>query len=222
LKTKENVDLTKLIKIEHGFNLENFNLVNLNAIQYLKDKYDLNNVGPIVGVISRYTNWKGIEYIISSFKQLLNTYPNAVLVLANAFGDYELVKKELLSIDKNNYREIIFESDIPSLFKLFDIFVHVPIDREIEAFGMVYVEALAAGIPSIFTLSGIANDFIINDLNAVVVDYKNSIEIYNAYNKILTNRDYRRNLIINGKESVRDRFCINKHIDLLNDLYLSN
>lgn len=33
------------------------------------------------------------------------------------------------------------------LFKMFDVFVHVPIDAEIEAFGQIYIEALAVGGP---------------------------------------------------------------------------
>jgi hypothetical protein len=66
----------------------------------------------------------------------------------------------------------------------------VPIDDTIEAFGQTYIEALISGVPSVFTLSGVASEFIENGKNALVVDYKNSEQISVAIDQILTNISY--------------------------------
>ena len=221
LEKKEFVPSNKIKLIHHGFKLESFNNTTEQEIVSLKNKYSTNNQYPVVGVVSRYVDWKGIQYIIPAFKKILLQYPNAKLVLANARGEYGVYIKELLTeIPEKNYIEINFENNLFALYKLFDVFVHVPITKNSEAFGQTYVEALASKIPSVFTLSGIANDFIKNEHNALIVDYKNSEAIYKAICEIITNKPLAEKLGINGKNDVEKLFPITKMISDLETVYL--
>ena len=155
---KENVPPQKVRIIHHGFRFDEFQNVTENAINKIREKYNKQASTPVIGVISRYVEWKGIQYIIPAFAKFIEKYPDALLVLANSKGEYSSQVKGLLQqLPTKNYIEIEFEENIFALYKLFDIFIHVPISPELEAFGQTYVEALAAGIPSVFTLSGIAN-----------------------------------------------------------------
>jgi len=219
---KENVKPSKIHLIQHGFDLEGFKNGNEEKIQKLKLKYNSNEKLPVIGVISRYFSLKGIQYTIPAFATLLQKYPNAYLILANASGNFKAEISNLLStLPANSFIEIPFEEDIFSLYHLFDIFVHVPINPEIEAFGQTYIEALASGIPSIFTLSGIAPEFIINGENALVVGFENSEEIYEAFIKILNNDKLKKTLTENGIKCVKDNFDLPIMIDKLQKLYLS-
>lgn len=219
---KEGVPEEKIKLIHHGFQLQNFKNQNQNSIKNLQNKYNSANQHPVIGVISRYTEWKGIQYIIPAFSELLKKYPSALLILANADGEYKYKIKELLNtIPKENYVEIEFEKDIFSLYHLFDVFVHVPISAEMEAFGQIYVEALSAEIPSVFTLSGIANEFIENEKNALVVDFKNSNQIYEAIIKILENKIDVSKLTKNGANSVTNLFNLDLFIEKTTQLYQS-
>ena len=47
-------------------------------------------------------------------------------------------------IDQNNWR-IKYEKDIYELIDIFDVFVHVPINKTSEAFGQVYIQSLLLG-----------------------------------------------------------------------------
>ncbi len=199
LVQNENVKPNKISVIRHGIDIERFGNTNAYVVQELKRKYALEDRYPVVGVISRYTEWKGIQYIIPAFVELLKEYPKACLVLANANGDFKKEIQSLLSkIDSNNYREIEFESAIESLYHCFDIFTHVPVSRSCEAFGQTYIEAMAAGVPSIFTLSGIANEIASDKENSLVVDYRNSQAILNAYDEVLMNTDLRTKIKANA------------------------
>jgi glycosyltransferase involved in cell wall biosynthesis len=185
----------------------------------MKQKYLPESAYPVIGVISRYTEWKGIQYIIPAFKKLLQIYPDAHLVLANAKGNYgNQIKKLLREIPKKNYTEIVFEDDLFTLYRLFDVFVHTPINKNIEAFGQTYVEALASGIPSVFTLSGVSKEFIVNRQNALVVDFKNSDEIYHSVLELLKNEPLRNTLAKNGQKSI-EPFALNIFIRKLDELY---
>lgn len=217
---RENVPEHKIHLIYHGFKLEDFNSSAAQSILYLKQKYNPQKLSPIIGVISRQTEWKGIQFIIPAFHKFIKIYPNALLMLANSSGDYKNeISKLLQLIPKVNYIEIGFENDIFSLFKLFDIFTHVPISESVEAFGQTYIEALASGIPSVFTLSGIANEFVIHKQNALVVPYKNSQSIYDSWIELMNDEALRNRLVMNGKNDVSRKFQLNQMMAKLEQLY---
>jgi glycosyltransferase involved in cell wall biosynthesis len=222
LINKEHVNSDKVQIVHHGFELNKFVETSSANISILKSKYNPNNKAPVIGVISRFTEWKGVQYIIPAFKKILNDYPDAFIVLANAHGDMEAeLFQQLSQLNSNQYCTIKFEKDLYSLYRLFDVFVHVPIDEHSEAFGQTYVEALAAGVPSVFTLSGIACEFVIDRRNAVVVDYKNADAIYEGINLILKDVDLKSKLISNGRADVMKYFDVLKMIKSLEALYES-
>jgi glycosyltransferase involved in cell wall biosynthesis len=216
----EKVPSKKIIIIHHGFDLNYFGEVTTDRIELLKKKYSVCGHFPVVGVISRFTELKGIQFIIPAFKQLLLNYPKALLLLFGAIGDYEREIKQLLhQLPESSYRVIHFENDISAVYRLFDVFVQVSTDTTIEAFGQTYVEALASGVPSVFTLSGIAPDFIVDGQNALTVPFKNSEAIYQALNQILGDSVLRVGLIKRGRESVTDKFALDIMIKKLEELY---
>ena len=76
------------------------------------------------------------------------------------------------------------------------------------------------GIPSVFTLSGIANDFVKHLTNAFVVNYKNPEQIYEGISDILNDENLREGLIKQGKLDVTERFSLTKMLCKLELLYL--
>lgn len=217
----EGVDEKKIHLIHHGFNLNEFNDVSIERINKIKNKYLLNNIqGPIIGVVSRYIEWKGVQYIIPAFVEFYKKYPTAHFVFANASGPYSAeIKKLLEKLPENSFTEIQFEEDIPALYKTFDAFVHVPIDEKSEAYGQVYVESMAAGIATIVTLSGIASEFVVDKQNALVVPYKDSKAIFDSLMLLLSEKSIRDNITLNGKKDVFRLFTIDKMIQKTEMLY---
>lgn len=215
LEGLDGVPRGKLCLIPHGFNLRDFAEVPQERILRLKKKYRCEGRGPVVGVISRFVSWKGVQHVIPAFKRLRAERPDAKLVMANAVGAYTGEIRSLLAeLPEGSYEEIEFETDLFALYRLFDVFVHVPTDPRCEAFGQTYVESLAAGIPSVFTLSGIANEFVKDGENALVVPYRDSDAIYAAIRSLLDDAALARRLVQGGKESVA-RFS---HENMLRDM----
>jgi len=217
----EKVPSKKVLVIPHGFLLDGFSTVDSHKVEVFREKNKLNNHYPIVGVISRFTELKGIQYIIPAFHQILTIYPNALLLLLNARGDYEQTLLESLKlIPKNNVRLIPFENDIAAAYQAMDVFVHVPIDHHSEAFGQIYVEALVAGVPSIFTRSGIANEPYFNDEVAMIVPHKNVDAIREGIKQVLADPVKREEKIQKGREMAQ-RFDLSIYIKQLESLYTS-
>jgi glycosyltransferase involved in cell wall biosynthesis len=219
----EKVPASKIYLIPHGFKLESFTSADPSKVDLFKQRHGIKEKNIVVGVVSRFTEWKGIQYIIPAFVQLLNHNPDAVLLLLNAQGDYEKEIHKLLTVlPEHAYRVIKFEADMPAAYKSMHVFVHTPIDGHCEAFGQTYVEALAAGVPGVFTLSGIASDFIENGKNAWVVPFKDSVTIYQKIQQILSDPDGSMSLVRQGKKDVQQRFTLDKMINSLEHLYVIN
>ena len=219
LEKVEGVNNEKIHLIEHAFDFDYFKNVKQENVDLIYKKYNLDKGKVYIGVISRYEILKGHKYIIEAFKSVYNQNPNLHLLLVNASGpDHNQIKLELDDLIKGSFTEVAFEKELAALYKVFDVFVHVPIDGTIEAFGQTYVEALSSGVPSIFTLSGIAHTFIENNENALVVDYKKSDQIASGIERILTDQNLRLKLKKNGKKSI-ERFNLGLHIEKLKKIY---
>ncbi|MCS7028059.1 MAG: glycosyltransferase family 4 protein [Bacteroidia bacterium] len=216
----ENAVSEKIRFIPHGFRFETWQQVDFQKTKILKSKYNCDNQYPVIGVIARWVKEKGVEYIIPAFKKILQDYPNAKLLLANARGIYKpRIQALLQDIPQKNYQVIEFEPDIANLYALFDIYVHVPTGPDKEPFGQTYIEALFAQKPCIFTLSGIAHSFIEHEKNALVVPYCDSEAIYQSCIRLLNEPELAKNLALNGYDTVTKLFSLEQMIEKLKSLY---
>lgn len=216
---KENVAAEKITLIHHGFPFEQFQNIEQERVVAIKHKHQIPTDKIVIGVVSRYTFWKGVQYIIPAFKSFHEEYPNTHLVLANAKGDYaKEIKGMLATLKSNSYTEILFEEDNSALFKSFDVFVHVPVDEASEAFGQIYIEALLCGIPSIFTKSGIGNEVAVHEANCLVVGYEDDLAICEALHTLMKDEKLSMELTLTAPTTVSG-FTIEEKVRKLEIIY---
>lgn len=189
--------------------IEEFQRKDFTLIKSLREKYNLSDKSLVIGVVSRLDEWKGVEYTVSAFQKLALETPQAVLIIANAKGRQESKIRNMLNdLPSESWRLIEFEEHMPALYSCFDIFVHVPVDADVEAFGQVYIEALAAEIPCIFSASGIANEIKASDEVCKFVPYRNEQAIYLALRSILIDEGFKERGNRRGYEYAMSRFSV--------------
>lgn len=217
----EGVPEDKITIIHHGFRLENFSEVSTERKNKLINAYfPKGKPGFIIGAVSRFIEWKGLQYLIPAFEEIHRTNPDTHLILANAQGPYEAELEKLLEkLPGGSYTKIFFEKDISALFGLMDVFVHVPVDAQSEAFGQVYIEAMAAGVPSVVTLSGIAPDFIVDGKHALVVPYRDSKAIADKILALQKDPALGKQLASNASAAISEEFSIERMIAGLERCY---
>jgi glycosyltransferase involved in cell wall biosynthesis len=219
---QQGVQEKKIFLVHYGFDIKRMMEPSKEEVARIKYLYNGRDQHPVIGIVARWVDWKGIQYSIAAFKKLLQQYPTAKLCLFNASETAPYAKQidQLLhQLPAENYITVPFEYNVYDMYQLFDIYVHTPVNSTCEAFGQTYVEALAAGIPGIFTLSGVAKEFIKNEENALTVNFENSEEIYQAIIRLLENVDLANKLTTNGKKDVLQLFTMNIYIDKLLALY---
>lgn len=178
---EEGVPNNKIEIIENGIDIEKFS----NVRKFSKVVQNQEDI-VVVGMLARNVRWKGIEYGIAAFKLFLLDFPKAILIIAGAPNKDELdLGKYLSDVNPHNYKLIVQNIDSLDFFKEIDIFMHLPISIESEAFGLVYLEALASGVPSVFTKSGVMVE-LENISGFHFVNYCDALDTYNALRKIVS------------------------------------
>jgi len=189
---KESVRKEKVFVIPNGIEVENFRTKYQQKT--LRTNYSVSAMEKFeIGVISRMTDWKGLEYIAKAFVELQKIYPQTFLRIVGAFSDsYSKTMAILAELDSNSYSIESQNMNIPHFLSNLDLFIHVPVNHEVEAFGLVYIEALASKVPCIFTVSGIINQLESPDKYVHVVSFKNSNDILISMKKILSSKSRRK------------------------------
>jgi len=214
----ESVNSDKVEIIYNGVNLIDFN--SLLPVSREVSKQNFEKV-PLfhIGVISRLTEWKGVEYTATAFVRLQKEFPESRLHIVGAFADSYLDVREILSkVASNTYTLDKVNSKIPYFLQGLDAFVHVPISFEDEAFGIVYIEALASGIPCIFTQSGVLNELETPDRYAAIVAHRNSEEIYLNLKEMIQGNYQSKSAV---PESWLDQFSLDSMAKAYGELLLS-
>lgn len=137
----------------------------------LRSELGLSPVARLVGIVGQVSPLKGQEIFIRAIPHIIeHNVDVAFVVVGDDFkgGSYlnelRAIAKELGIVDK-----VFFlgqRMDIPAIMKDLDIFVL----GSREAFGMVLIEAMAAGIPVIAPNSGGAREIVIPGETGVLLD----------------------------------------------------
>jgi len=169
-----------------------------------RPKIKLSKNDRIVLFIGRLHGYKGVEYLIKAFVNVLKKVNNAKLVIA---GDGPLKNKLIylskkLGIDNHVYfLGKISDAEKVWLLKNSDLFVLPSINRG-EAFGIAMIEAMYFGKPVVSTrIKGSGVTFVNkNGVTGIVIEPKNAEQLSKAIIKLLSNRKQRNKLGRNAKK----------------------
>lgn len=110
---------------------------------------------PVIGGAGRIDTWKGFDVLLEAFARTLTTHPEAHLVIAGG----PVTGKEWLAADLaaraaeiRNVHWLGPRDDLPEILADLDLFVLA--STQPEPYGLVAVEALASGVPTVMTDAG--------------------------------------------------------------------
>ena len=112
-----------------------------------------------IGYIGRLDKKKGVEYLLHAFRNLSKSRRNLRLIIGGPIGDgFDRICSLIKSIPDGLVDLRPYRVDKRDFYSELDILVHLPISPSAEAFGLVYIEGIAAGLKCVFTKSGILQD----------------------------------------------------------------
>ncbi|MCK9223789.1 MAG: glycosyltransferase family 4 protein [Candidatus Muirbacterium halophilum] len=190
------VDYEKINKIRHTF----------------LGKFIVGNVGALVN------KHKGQKYIIECAKKMEKTYPNIHFLFIGSGKDEKILKE--LSFGLSNIIFIGFVEDVQNYIKALDVFLYPSLN---EGLGSAILDAMQLEIPVIATNVGGIPEIIENDKNGILIESKNSEEIYKSVLRLYKEKKLKDKFISNGIKTLY-RFdiknCSDKYIEIYKESLL--
>jgi phosphatidylinositol alpha-1,6-mannosyltransferase len=197
---------------------------------YLLNKYGLTSSNPIIFTLTRLAateQYKGHDHVINIIGKLKLKFPTIRYVLSGQFDDKEEIRIKQL-IKHNNVQEnviltgFIDEKELPDHFLMADVFV---LPSKKEGFGIVFIEALACGLPVICGNADGSIDAIRNGQLGRAIDADNLDELQQAIAESLAiplTNDKRRELQAKCLQYFNGHDYINSLQQLIDNNTLSN
>lgn len=176
-------------------------------ITIINKKYKLKNK-KIVLFTGRLTSQKGVEYLIKAGKDIkAQIYIIGDGPELNKMKDLA-AKLKLENIHFLGYMGKEQERELKEFYSRADVFVAPSVVA--EALGLTILEAMAAGTPVVATRKGGIPLAVKNGTNGYLIRAKNSKQIAQAVNKILSNETLRKKMSQNAWEIVKKKFTWEK------------
>ncbi|WP_183563798.1 glycosyltransferase family 4 protein [Mucilaginibacter sp. SP1R1] len=158
--------------------------------QHLVDRYQLGNSHPIIFTLTRMAStekYKGYEQVIRVVGELKAQYPHIKYILAGKYDPQEEIRINQLIAEHQVKNHVILtgfidEAELVDHFLLADLFV---LPSKKEGFGIVFIEALACGLPVICGNADGSIDAIRNGELGKAINADNPAELYNCITEYL-------------------------------------
>ena len=198
----------KICIIHPGVNVHEF-LDQENQGLEIRRRHKLS--GPVLLTVGRLQRRKGQDMVIKALPEVKKIFPSITYLIVGS-GEEEAYLHNLCYefgvADHVVFAGKIPDSELPAYYAACDIFVmpNRQIGEDIEGFGMVYLEAGAAGKPVIGGKSGGTQDAIVDDVTGVRVNGEDVKDVCNAIIAFLRDFQKAKRLGENGRQRVINDF----------------
>lgn len=192
------------------------NGIPINKIYTCKDNADLSNnknKGLMLLSASYLIERKGIDYNLRALSKLINKYPELRYIIA---GDgveknkLQELAKELGVYERVEFIGMLSHDDVLKYMSEADIF---SLPSWNEAFGVVYIEAMACGKPVIGCEGEGLEDFVRNFETGLLVKPKDVNSLAEAMDFLLSNPDKAKEIGKRGQKLVLDNYTWEKNAE---------
>lgn len=202
---------TTVVESANGVDIERFASDSANAARAasLRRELNLSERQPVIGFVGRLTRDKGIPELVEACRTLRLKYPDLRLLMVGDFEEVDPVPIEVrrtIMVDPAIVRTGPV-ADASAYFQLMDVFV-LPTWR--EGFGLVNIEAQAAGKPVVTTTVTGAIDSVRDGQTGVLVPPGDVSRLTDAIDRLLENPELRETMGQRGRAWVTDQFAAAK------------
>jgi len=141
-------------------------------------KYRTDSGSPVIGMAARFASEKGVEVLLDALPRILQDHPRALVLFAGAYkniiGEEEYARRLMPVIQQyeksGNWKFLgnLDPQQIAAFYSNLDILV-LPSLNSTEAFGLVQIEAMMHGVPSVASdLPGVRQPVLLHRMGKIV------------------------------------------------------
>jgi len=197
--------------ISNGVNFDFFN--SNNKVESSSSKFTILS-------ISNLHEIKGLDTNILAIRELIDLgYEEIKYVIGGSGYDENRLRELVKRLELEDYVEFLGfvpKDMVPIIMKGSSLF---SLPSRLEAFGIVYLEAMASGLPVIGTDSQGAVDIINHRSNGFLIKQDDHKAIASIVIELFLDKKLKERIVQNAKETVKERFSWERHGMLLEQLY---
>ena len=176
----------------------------------------------VIGNIGRLQVGKGHLEFIEMAKQIHKAYPHTRFMIVGEPTKGEEFRARVIydALEQSGLRNVFamtgYRTDVPDLLAAMDCFVF---PSRAEAFGLVVIEAMAAGLPVVACKSDGILDIIEDGKQGLLVPPQNSLALAKAVASLVENEETRQYFALQARKHVEKYFSRTRMLDALEALY---
>ncbi len=212
----------KIVVLTPGCNMVGRS-VSEGRLDSIKNKYHLAG-SRILLTVSRLKERKGHDMVIKALAQLKDKLSDLKYVVVGS-GEYESALRSLADklgvADRVVFVGSVSDEDLPAYYQLADVFIMPSRElsnRDVEGFGIVYLEANSFAIPVVGGHSGGVGEAIVDGQTGLLVDPNCLEDIATAINRLFTDKSYAERLGLAGQQRVLKDFRWSSRAKELEDI----
>tara|TARA_B100000029_G_scaffold301281_1_gene294170 strand:- start:23933 stop:25168 length:1236 start_codon:yes stop_codon:yes gene_type:complete len=208
----------KIITITNGTQINNLNdtTTNLN----FRNKLGINQKDFVVLFIGIFSEHKNPMSVLKISEKIIKDYNDIHFILFGNGPLKNLIKYNIYKRGISNNTHVIDNSnDIYSVLYDADVLI---LPSLVESFGLVIIEAMSVGIPTIVSNVGYQSEIIDNGINGFLINPDNNL-LHNYIKNILllkNNKNIYKKIKINGLKKVKNKFDINSTLNKYHELFI--
>ena len=186
----------------------------------VRKKFNINSQDIVIGTVGRLSPEKGLEYLISAIREVVNLYPRTkVLIVGDGDEKYRLsLQEKVKDLELSSHIFFVgFYEDVPQILRCLDIF---SLPSLFEAFNRSLLEAMACGLPVVATAVGGNVEIVQDGVNGLLVPPINPGALAFAITELLKDKEKARKMGGEGKLLVEENFSIDINVRKIEKLYM--
>ncbi|MBT9169659.1 MAG: Alpha-D-kanosaminyltransferase [Syntrophomonadaceae bacterium] len=206
----------KIISVPNGLDINPFSEAKKGTI---RREFGIDDKTVLIGWIGRFETVKGPDIFLSVCKKLNDTFSEGVIAVMAGDGIlFDNIKKERDMLGLNKFLLLLgYRNDIISLLADIDILVLTSLN---EGFGMVILEAMAAGKPVVAHNVGGVAELIVDNVTGYMVKKGDIDAIVSRINDLIKNRDLYDSLSVNAY-NMATKYSLSEMVNRFEGVYNS-
>lgn len=173
---------------------------------------------PLVLFVGRLRYYKGLDHLLRALVDLPGVHL-AVAGTGSLEGAWKALARELGLATRVTWLGDVAEEMLPALYHAADLFA-LPATERSEAYGLVQVEAMAAGLPVISTELGTGTTFVNrHGETGLVVPPRSPAALAGAIRALLADPDRCRRMGARGRERAQAEFGLERMVEAVEGVY---
>ncbi len=198
----KNQGVQTCVMIPNGVEADIFKPLSDAEKDRVRKEYGVSSPAHVIVTTSRLEHKNGVQNLIAALQDIPDAY---LIVAGDGSRRAELeVSAKTLGVEKRiSFVGHVLHEKVGELVACADVYARTPLS---EGFGIVFLEAMAAGVPVVATPVGGIPDFVTDGVTGLLAHPDDPHSIAHALTRILSDETLRKQLIANASKMVEEKY----------------